>query len=218
MVNMINIKYVLFDLDGTVSDSSEGIIKSVQAALKAEGIHEEDKNLTGFIGPSLRHSFGLYTDDAAQCKKMLSDYRARYSTIGWKENKLYDGVKELLIALRAAGKVPVLASAKPEKFCVEILKYLGVYDYFDFVGGADFEGKRDDKKILMGYVLDNIGNPDPDTVIMVGDRIFDIECAHFHNVKCIGVRYGFAPEGELEDAGADYIVDTVADLRVLLLN
>lgn len=215
---MTNIKYVLFDLDGTVSDSSEGIIKCVQVALTAEGIHEKDENLTRFIGPSLRHSFGLYTDDDAQRDRMLGNYRARYSTLGWKENKLYDGIKELLIALRAAGKVPVLASAKPEKFCIEILRYLGVYDYFDFVGGSDFDGKRDDKKILMGYVLDNIGNPDPDTVIMVGDRIFDIECAHFHKVKCIGVRYGFAPERELEEAGADYIVSTVADLRALLLN
>lgn len=217
MSDLSKIEYVLFDLDGTVTDSSEGITKSVQQALDKEGIHEELCNLKKFIGPSLRYSFGKYTDDPVQRDRMLANYRARYSTIGLKEVKLYDGMKELFSALKNAGKHVVLASAKPEVFCIEILKYLGVYDAFEFVGGADLEGTRDDKTILLKYVLDNIGKPPAEKCVMIGDRFYDIEAGRNNDMPTIGVRFGFAESGELEKAGADFIVDTVADLQELLL-
>ena len=104
---------------------------------------------------------------------MLTNYRARYSTVGLKEVKLYDGMNELFDVLKKAGKHIILASAKPEVFCIEILKYLGVYDKFEFVGGADLEGKRDDKTIIIKYVIENIGNHSVSRSVMVGDRFYD---------------------------------------------
>lgn len=153
-----NIEYVLFDLDGTVSDSSEGITKSADKALKSEGINVPFETLTSFIGPSLRVSFGRYTDDVEKRDRMLDVYRERYSEKGWCENKIYPGMAELLRDLQKSGKHVVLASAKPEYFCRKIIKYFGVEQYFDFIGGSDMEGKRDDKTVLLTYVLDNIGN------------------------------------------------------------
>lgn len=210
------IQFFLFDLDGTVTDSSEGITKSVREALKTEGIDEPLCNLRKFIGPSLRYSFGKYTSDLVQRDRMLANYRARYSTVGWKEVKIYDGMKTLFEKLKSEGKSVVLASAKPEVFCIDILKFIGVYDLFDFVGGSDLEGKRDDKTVLMQYVLDNLGNPPPKKCIMVGDRFYDIRAAHDHDIECVGVKFGFAEGDELQKAGADYIVDTVGDLQSLL--
>lgn len=212
-----NIEYVLFDLDGTVSDSSEGIMKSTDRALKSEGINVPFDTLTKFIGPALRVSFGWYTDDEEKRDRMLKVYRERYSEKGWCENKIYPGMPELLRDLKKSGKHVVLASAKPEYFCRKIIKYFGVDRYFDFIGGSDMEGKRDDKTVLLTYVLENIGNPPADKIVMIGDRKFDVECAHNHGIKCIGVKYGFSERNELEDAGADFIADTVEDLRKLLL-
>ena len=111
----------------------------------------------------------------------------------------------------------MLASAKPEYFCRKIIKYFGVEQYFDFIGGSDMEGKRDDKTVLLTYVLDNIGNPRSDKIVMIGDRKFDVECAHNHGIKCIGVKYGFSEGDELKNAGADFLADTVEDLRKMLL-
>mgnify|MGYP004641164565 CR=1 FL=1 len=212
-----NIEYVLFDLDGTVSDSSEGIMKSADMALKSQNIVVPFDTLTKFIGPALRVSFSWYTDSVEIRDKMLAVYRERYSEKGWCENKIYNGMPELLRDLQAKGKHVVLASAKPEYFCRKIIKYFGVEQYFDFIGGSDMDGKRDDKTVLLSYVLDNVGNPSPDKVIMIGDRKYDVECAHNHGIKCIGVKYGFSDGDELSSAGADFIADTVDDLKNMLL-
>ncbi len=212
-----NIEYVLFDLDGTVSDSSEGIMKSADMALKSQNIVVPFDTLTKFIGPALRVSFSWYTDSVEIRDKMLAVYRERYSEKGWCENKIYNGMPELLRDLQTKGKHVVLASAKPEYFCRKIIKYFGVEQYFDFIGGSDMDGKRDDKTVLLSYVLDNIGNPAPDKVIMIGDRKYDVECAHNHGIKCIGVKYGFSDGDELSSAGADFIADTVDDLKKMLL-
>lgn len=212
-----NIEYVLFDLDGTVSDSSEGIMKSADMALKSQNIVVPFDTLTKFIGPALRVSFSWYTDSVEIRDKMLAVYRERYSEKGWCENKIYNGMPELLRDLQTKGKHVVLASAKPEYFCRKIIKYFGVEQYFDFIGGSDMDGKRDDKTVLLSYVLDNVGNPAPDKVIMIGDRKYDVECAHNHGIKCIGVKYGFSDGDELEKAGADFIADTVDDLKNMLL-
>ena len=162
-------------------------------------------------------SFGRYTDDVEKRDRMLDVYRERYSEKGWCENKIYPGMAELLRDLQKSGKHVVLASAKPEYFCRKIIKYFGVEQYFDFIGGSDMEGKRDDKTVLLTYVLDNIGNPRSDKIVMIGDRKFDVECAHNHGIKCIGVKYGFSEGDELKNAGADLIADTVEDLRKMLL-
>lgn len=120
-------------------------------------------------------------------------------------------------ALKKSGKKVVLASAKPEEFCIKILKHLDVDKYFYFIGGATFDGRMDDKAVLLDYILGAIGNPSADSVVMIGDRKFDIEASKAHRLKSIGVTFGFCEGNELEEAGADSVVDTVAELSKVLL-
>lgn len=216
-IDMTKIEYVLFDLDGTLVDSSEGITKSAQLGLKAIGFDVPLTDLLSFIGPSLRYSFGKYTDNPDKVLEALRVYRERYSVTGLFECQLYKGMEELLDALQKAGKKVVLASAKPEEFCVKILKYLNVDKYFSFIGGATFDGRMDDKIVLLEYVLGSIGNPSAESVVMIGDRKFDIEAAKAHHLKSVGVTFGFCEGNELVDAGADFVVDTVAELSKVLL-
>lgn len=217
IMDVSRVRYVLFDLDGTLIDSSEGITESARLALEGEGFDCTPAELRRFIGPPLRSSFGEYTSDPGTADRLLAAYRERYSATGWKECFLYPGIADLLRDLKAAGKSVVLASSKPDVYCYPILRRLGVLRWFDFVGGGDMEGTRDDKTVLMGYVLDSLGNPDPDTVLMIGDRVFDVLCAKNHGIRCVGAGYGFAPPGELEEAGAEIVVPSVERLRELLL-
>lgn len=211
-------EYVFFDLDGTLTDSAEGIINSAKLALEIIGIEEDEQVLYSFIGPPLKYSFEQYIGiDEELGKKALKAYRERYEVLGWKENKLYDGIYDLVKDLKKAGKKIALASAKPEPYCKKILEYFDLMPFFEFVGGATFDGKREDKADIIAYSLKNIGNPDKNKVIMVGDRNYDIIGAHKMGIEAVGVYYGYAVKGELEEADADYIAETVSDLYDILL-
>ncbi|MEG1613202.1 MAG: HAD-IA family hydrolase [Clostridia bacterium] len=218
MKSLNKIQYVLFDLDGTITDSAEGITKSAQLALESIGIIEDREVLRSFIGPSLRESFGRYAKTPELVSKALTAYRARYEFVGIYENKLYDGIYELLRDLKQSGKKVVLASAKPEPFCRLILDYFKITEFFEFIGGSTFDGKMDDKANILKYIFEGLGNPDKSEIIMVGDRKYDIVAAHQNDIQAIGVRYGYAVDGELENARADFIVYSTNELRNLLLN
>lgn len=211
------IGYVLFDLDGTVIDSEEGITKSAQQALLSLGILESQKNLRSFIGPSLRESFSRYTDKPELVEKALTVYRERYSNVGLYECKLYPGFAMFLRDLYSTGKKVILASAKPEPYCKKILKFLNVEQYFDYIFGATFDGKLDDKSVLLKQVIEKIGNPPKNQIVMVGDRSYDVIAAHNNGIRAIGVNYGFAKINELEASYCDYIARNVDDLRWFLI-
>lgn len=213
---------VLFDLDGTLTDSREGICKSVQYALVKVGRPAPElKDLECFIGPPLKTSFReFYQITGEEADRAVAFYRERYSDVGKYENKPYEGISELLDALKKAGYVLAVASSKPELYVEDILKYFHLYEYFDYVVGSDMEGKRGEKEDVIREAFHRMGLDEKmrkEQAVMIGDRHFDINGAKYFGIDSIGVTYGFAKDGELEEAGATYVVESVRDLQKLLL-
>lgn len=209
---------VLFDLDGTLTDPMEGITKSVQYALDYYGIHEHDLNrLKKFIGPPLRESFmKFYGFDSEKAEEAIGKYRERFSVTGLFENSVYDGIYELLVALKCQNKILALATSKPRVFAERILLHYELMPFFDIVVGSELDGTRDRKEEVIEEVLRQIPEEMAGKIVMVGDRKHDIIGAKLNHLPSIGVRFGYAEEGELEEAGATYIVESVAALHKLL--
>ncbi|MBQ7780045.1 MAG: HAD family hydrolase [Clostridia bacterium] len=210
---------VFFDLDGTLTDSGDGIKNSAAYALNKFGIPVPQRDeLNKFIGPplvgSFRNLFGMSDEDADLA---VVYYREYYAVKGIFENSLYDGITDMLEALKNAGKTIVLATSKPEIYANQILKYFNIYDYFTHVCGAEMDHKRTDKHEVIEYALETTGVTDRSRVIMVGDRLHDIEGAKKSRLDSIGVTFGYGSEAELKNAGADHIVDNAKELTKLLL-
>lgn len=211
-------RYILFDLDGTLTDPFEGITKSFQFALKHFGIEANSKDLTPVIGPPLIDSFcSLYGFSEEKGKKAVAKYRERFSVIGWQENRLLDGAAELLEAVKNSGAVVALATSKPQVYAEKIINKFGIAKYFDVVVGATLDGSINTKTEVIEAVLEKLGNPPKETVVMIGDRHHDINGAKACGIDSIGVKVGYADEGELEAAGADYIFNTLQELRQFLI-
>ena len=209
--------YVLFDLDGTISDSSEGITKGIKIALESMGIHEEVENLHKFIGPPLKYSFTtFYGFNEEQCVKAVKKYREYYSQTGLFENRAYDGVDELLKKIKESGRKIAVATSKPEKFSIQILEKFGLLSYFDVVSGATMDGVRGDKSEVIEEALKRFGNPDKKDVVLVGDTRFDAEGAKQVGIECIGVLYGFGTRESLEQAGVNMIAERIEDIYSFL--
>ena len=216
-------RYILFDLDGTLTNSKEGIGRSVQYALDKMGREVPPmEELDCYIGPPLDYSFREFAGmEGEDIVKAIAYYRERYSTVGLYENDTYDGIPQLLERLKKAGKVIALASSKPEFFAIDILKHFHIYEYFDYIFGAIPGGERNSKEEVIQYALEimDISTQEKKReCVMIGDRHYDILGARFFDLDSIGVNYGFAPEGELKEAGATYVCETVAELEALLLN
>ena len=227
----------LFDLDGTLTNSKEGITKSAQYALKHFGIYEEDlEKLTCFIGPPLTDQFEVYCGFSKEkALEITAKFRERYNTIGLWENELFPGIADMLAELKAAGKRLAVATCKPEVTARRILDKFQVLDYFETVSGSDMEQDRTTKSQVIEEALIRLGCTrrktqgsdsaetarelwETERILMVGDRKHDIEGAAFFHMDCAGVKFGFAEEGELEQAGAVFIVDTVEELKEKLLS
>lgn len=214
--------YLLFDLDGTISDPKEGITGCVQYALASFGIEEPDKDkLEPFIGPPLRDSFmQFYGFSQEQADEATRKYRERFNVTGKYENTLYPGMAKLLGDLQASGAHLAIASSKPTVFVEDILRYFGIRQYFEIVVGSELDGTRDRKEDVVAEVLKQFaerGAVDPSDIVMIGDRKFDIEGAKAAGTHSIGVSYGYSAPGELEAAGAEIIVKDVEGLRRVLL-
>ena len=151
-----------------------------------------------------------------QAGEALLKYRERFEVTGWRENVVYDGMEKLLRHLRRRGKRIMLATSKPEVFAEQILVYFGLRDYFDFVGGASLDGRRNNKVDVIRYVLDANGISSREKAVMVGDRKFDILGAKEFGLETVGVLYGYGDREELTTAGADHLVGSVAELEALL--
>jgi phosphoglycolate phosphatase len=202
-------KLVLFDLDGTLTQSEFGIFSSVQYALEKFGIHEtEAKNLRRFIGPPLYVSFSeFYGLDGEDGELAVKYYRSVYEKDGYKEAPVYDGVKELLASLKDEGKTLMVVTSKPQEMAERVIEHVGVASYFDAIVGPGREMNSPSKKELITKAL-GIAGSDGSDAIMVGDRKFDIEGACGAGIDSIGVLYGYGSREELEAAGSTYIVDT----------
>ena len=214
-----NFEYILFYLDGTITDSGEGITKSVQYALKFFDILVNNlEDLHKFIGPPLKESFKeYYKFDEEKANLALVKYREYYADIGIYENDLYDGIIEVLDNLKENNKTIILATSKPEVYAKQILKYFKIDKYFTFVAGSDFEETRVKKGDVIKYALEGAGISDLSKVIMIGDREHDIIGAKDNNIKSIGVLYGYGDVIELTQARADYIVKSTSELLKILL-
>jgi phosphoglycolate phosphatase len=214
-----NFEYILFDLDGTLTDSGEGITKSVQYALEYFDIIVDDlKELNRFIGPPLKDSFKkFYNFDDEKAELGMKKYRERYADTGIYENSLYDGIIELLEVLKKNNKKIILATSKPEVYAKQILKYFNIDSYFNFVAGADFEETRVNKGDVIKYALEGAEISDLSKVIMIGDREHDVIGAKENNIKVIGVLYGYGDVIELTQARADYIAKDTCELLNMLI-
>ena len=211
-------KYIFFDLDGTLTDPQEGITNCVRYALEHCGINETDySKLLRFIGPPLVYSFQEYYGfDKTKALEAVEKYRERFSSIGLFENKVYDGIYELLQTLTDSGHLLVLATSKPRVFAEKIMAKYRLRPYFKMISGSELDGTRNDKNEVIEYAIEKLGCP-RDKIIMVGDRKHDILGAKKCGVASCGVRFGYAEENELENAGADYIADTLDELLPILI-
>ena len=216
-----NMKYntILFDLDGTLTDPAKGITSGVAYALDSFGDkYESLESLELFIGPPLREQFMEFCNvDRDKGEEYVAKYREYYAVTGIYENRVYDGIEDMLKTLVNSGKRIILATSKPEKFALIILEHFKLLKYFDFVAGALMSNSRTKKDEVIAYALENIGKYDLSTTIMVGDRMHDVEGAAKFGIETIGVTFGYGSREELENAGAKIIVDTVEDLKKELL-
>lgn len=204
--------HVLLDLDGTISDSSPGIGRSLQHAFGVCGYEPPtDEQVRGVIGPPFEVSFptlGVPIDDI---ERVVLAYRDRYEDIGLFENTVYPGVAEMLAELAADGHTLSIATAKPEPTAKRIIEHFGFSEYFDVQAGATVEvgsGRRTKAEVI-NYALISLrlGPSDLPRVVMVGDRDHDVEGAHLNHIDCIGVTWGFGSATELAEAGAAILVD-----------
>ena len=212
--------YILFDLDGTLTDPYEGITKCVQYALEAFGFPgEPQEKLKKFIGPPLKEAFmDFYGFDDASANAAVEKYRERFTDIGIFENTLYDGIAQMLAALKADGRKLGVASSKPEVFVERILEHFHIRQYFDYVAGSFLDGRRTDKSEVIEAALLGLKVSDRDDVVMVGDRWHDVAGALKSGLACIGVAFGYGGREELTNAGALAVADSVGELTDFLLS
>lgn len=210
---------LLFDLDGTLTDSAEGILNCVRFALEPLGIVETDqRRLFSFIGPPLFDSFKrLYNMDDELALKTVKVYRERYNRTGKFENRVYEGIPELLQNLKSAGYRLILATAKPEMFSFEIMEHFELSQYFDLMYGCDESKSRMNKVDVIRDIMAFHPDITRENTIMIGDRDHDVLGAAQNGLDCIGVLYGFGDREELQNAGAKYIVESVGELQSLLI-
>lgn len=214
-------KVILFDLDGTLTDSAPGITACVQYALEKMGKPEEDADkLRCFVGPPLKEQFMSYAGfSEAEAMEAIRYYRERYTKSGMFENSLYPGVEELLAFLKDRGCVLAVASSKPEQFVRQILEYFHLTGYFTEIVGAGMDEKRTTKAEVIEEALKRLDmSSSRQDVVMVGDRSYDIIGAHECGIQCIGVGYGYGSMEELIKSGVTYVADSVEELEILAEN
>ncbi len=216
-------QYVLFDLDGTLTDPKEGITKSVQHALKSFDIDEPDiDKLEPFIGPPLRDSFrDFYGIDGEDTEKAIAVFRERFEKVGIKENNIYPGIAQMLRGLKERGVILAIASSKPQEFVHIVLKNFEIEDCFSVIVGCEKDGTRDTKIEVLTEALSQVRKKagrryKAEKTLMVGDRKFDVEAAREMGIASVAVTYGYAPEGELFMCGPDYMADSAEQLEEII--
>lgn len=208
-------KSILFDLDGTLTDSGEGIMNCAQLALEHYGIHVENRDdLRVFVGPPLQETFAKFGVPKEEVDNAIKIYRSRYIPIGKFENSPYEGIRELLEKLKAEGHKLYVATSKPETTSVEILEHFDLAKYFDIICGASFDHARHSKALVIAYLLEQTG--EGLDAIMVGDTAFDVIGAKEHGIPTIGVSWGYGKVQDMVDAGAAAIADTPEQLYEFL--
>lgn len=207
-------KYVLFDLDGTLTDSQDGILNSIEYMLDFYGIRAESRDaLRPWLGPPLKESLMKYYGfPEEKALEGVEKYREYFDRKGIFENRVYPGVVPLLEALTAGGHRLYLATSKPETAARRIMEHFGLARYFSYIGGATLDDSRVRKVDVIRYVLDAGGITDPVQAVMVGDREHDVYGAQENRLETIGVLYGYGSKEELARAGAPYLAETPEEI------
>lgn len=209
-------KCLLWDLDGTLTDPADGIVHSVQYALRHYGLWAEREELLSFIGPPLADSFSeKFGFSEEKSREAVEIYREYFRKDGWLENAPYPGIHSLLSRLQVAGFQHYLASSKPEPLCRQILAHFELDRYFEEIAGSDFEGTRARKEQVLAWLLEQC-QISSEQALMIGDRKFDVQGAAQFAIPCIGVLWGYGSREELETAGAWKVVSDFAQLEWLL--
>ena len=212
-------KAIFFDLDGTLTNPEEGIVNSIRFAAEFYGlknVEELKPDFRKYIGPPLLDTFiELRGKDEKKAEAAVAKYRERFAPIGLYENEIYPGVKETLEKLKSMGYILCTASSKPQKFVDTILEHFEIKKYFDFVGGATMDGRISKKEDVIDYVLKETGFA-PAQVLMVGDRMFDLEGAAEFGMDAVGVLYGFGSREELEKCKNIAIIENISELINIL--
>ena len=200
---------VLFDLDGTLTDSGEGIIKSADIALKHFNIHATQEQLKVFVGPPLIETFKMFGIQESSLDEAVKLFRKRYLTVGKFENHPYQGIENVLRTLKEKNYNLFVATSKPEKIAIEILDHYELSPYFTKICGATMDEKRSSKDDVISYLKTHI---DTDKMLMIGDTIYDVLGANVHSIPTIGVSWGYGNPKEMKKAGAITIVHTPEEL------
>lgn len=208
-------KTILFDLDGTLTDSGEGIINCAILALERFGCQIPSREeMRVFVGPPLHESFIKHGIPADKADEAVEIFRSRYIPIGKYENKPYPGIQELLERLKSEGHTLYVATSKPEQMSMDILNHFDLAKYFDQICGASMDTSRSSKEAVIAYLLNQHGNAD--NMVMVGDTKFDVIGAKEHGIPTIGVSWGYGEVQDMVDAGAVAIVYSTDELMKLL--
>jgi phosphoglycolate phosphatase len=209
-------KYVLFDLDGTLTESAPGITNAAAYALKAFGIEAEPSELEFFVGPPLGGSFMRCGLSEAQAREAISVYREYYVAKGMFENLPYGGIEDALRRLKEAGAELIVATSKPEPFAIKILERFGLAGYFSVIAGSTLDETRTHKPEVIEYALASAGVTDRSAAIMVGDRSYDVDGAKATGLAAMGVLYGYGSAEEFE--AAEFVAKTPSDIADILLS
>lgn len=212
-------KYIFFDLDGTIIDSSEGVTNSVAYALEKYNIKVSDKKeLYKFIGPPIIESFQkFYGFSKEEANTALKYYREHYKEEGVLENTLYPGIVDLIKALKDDNRTLIIATSKPEVYAKQILEDFGIAKFFTHIAGSTLDGTRLTKSHVVKYAVEISDIEDFSKAVMIGDREYDVLGAKEMGLSSIGVLYGFGSRKELEKAGADFIATSAKDIGKILL-
>ena len=208
-------KAIFFDLDGTLTDSGEGIINCARLALNHFGIPSpSDQEMRVFVGPPLRDTFAKFGVPEDGIEKAMVIFRERYNPIGIFENTPYPGIHELLQKLRDDGHRLFLATAKPEVMAQRVLDKFEMTQYFELICGATLDHSRDSKSAVIAHLLAQV--PDVENIYMIGDTAYDVVGAAAHGIPTIGVTWGYGKEEDMVSAGAVAIAHTMDQLYDLL--
>ncbi|MBR2334538.1 MAG: HAD-IA family hydrolase [Clostridia bacterium] len=207
-------KTILFDLDGTLIDSKPGILTSIRKTLDAFNIPYTEEIIDGMVGPPFRVSMKemLGIGDMSVIEQLITFYRTHYKAGDWRDCKIYDGVVEMLTTLREKGYTLGLATSKPLQYTTIIMEELGLDKYFHYVGGATGDATSELKTDVINNVLMKLGVKDLDSVLMIGDRLYDIEGAKSSGVDSMGILWGYGDRAEHENCGADFILSTPSEV------
>jgi phosphoglycolate phosphatase len=210
---------ILFDLDGTLTDPRDGIVRCIQYALERLGLEPlSEADLLHYIGPPLRESFGelLNTSDCSAIDHAINIYRERYSTVGLLENEVYAGIPEALTALCARGDTLFVATSKPEIYGQQILEHFGLAGYFRRIWGCELDGTRADKGELIAHLIEQ-EQLAPSETVMIGDRLHDAVGARTNGIAPIGVLWGYGNEAELISAQCQRLLRTPGELTQVVI-